>query len=417
MSNKKMVLGVALGDNIGNHRAAWRTAQADPTAYSNVDYAVKQAQTAERGGLQFLFLPDRLFLFADLAETSPVISMEPILTLTAIARETKRIGLIATSSASFNEPYNLARQFKALDVISHRRAGWNAVPSFEPEAFASFGMSLPPREYKYERLHEVIRITQALWGSWGKGAGEPDPSGKYADPAHIKPINLHGRYVGSSGPLPIPPSEQGQPIIMQPASSSYGLQAAAMYADVVAGMPETIAEGVAQRDTLAQAVRAAGRDPEAVKFLAFATFSIGATVREALDRRRVMDEGLNLRDQLSQLGMLLGVPLDPARADTPLTPDQLVPGPAGARHPRARRGRTGARRMVATRYSGSWRARHESRTCRNPDPGRGLSPGMVRSRRLRRLHPDSGQVRRRHRERGGPGRSDPAGAWHLSPSL
>ncbi|WP_126981200.1 LLM class flavin-dependent oxidoreductase, partial [Saezia sanguinis] len=97
---------------------------------------------------------------------APRQAIEPLLLLTVLARETERIGLVTTASTTFNEPYNLARQFKALDVISHGRAGWNAVTTSDPAAAANFGSEVPPRAEKYERAHEVIQIVQALWGSW-----------------------------------------------------------------------------------------------------------------------------------------------------------------------------------------------------------------------------------------------------------
>lgn len=188
-------------------------------------------------------MADRLFLHGDLAASNPLFNMDPIVTLSAVAQATERIGLAGTASTSFFEPYLLARQLKTLDEISSGRVGWNAVPSFEPDAFANFGKEPPARASKYERLHEVMQVVQALWGSWGYEAGKPDQQGMYADPAHVKPVNLYGTQVGARGPLPVPPSEQGQPVIIMPASSGYGLQAAVMYANIIIAMPSSIEEG------------------------------------------------------------------------------------------------------------------------------------------------------------------------------
>ena len=218
---RQMVLGMALGNNLGVHPGAWRMPHVDAEAYTNIDVTVEQARAAERGGLQFVFMADRLFLHGDLAASPPVFPMDPIITLSALAQATERIGLIGTASTSFTEPYLLARQLKALDVISHGRAGWNAVPSYEPDAFANFGKERPPRERKYERLHEVMQIVHALWGSWEHEAGQPDQNGMFADPNHIRPVNLQGTHVGARGPLPIPPSEQGQPVIVRPAGGRH----------------------------------------------------------------------------------------------------------------------------------------------------------------------------------------------------
>ncbi|ETD33284.1 NtaA/DmoA family FMN-dependent monooxygenase [Williamsia sp. D3] len=337
MNNKQMLLGVMLGDSYGVHPGAWRMPGVDVTAHTNFDLQVEYAQIAEGGGFQFAFLPDRVFLRSDLSAGPPGFSIDPILALTALARGTTRLGLVGSASTSLNEPYNLARQLKALDVISRGRAGWNAIPTYEPEAFANFGKQLPPREHKYERLHEVIQIVQALWGSWGHEAGEPDQAGMFANPAHVRPINMQGRHVGARGPLPIPPSQQGQPVIFQPASSGYGLQAAGMYADAVVGMPMTIKDSRAQRETIRQAAADAGRNPDDVKYVPFAMFGLGATVRDALDRRRAMDGKVDQGERLAHLGAVLGMRLDPQRSDDPLTEEQLSAARSNRLDPRSAR--------------------------------------------------------------------------------
>jgi len=335
MTKRQMVLGMGLGNNFGVHPGAWRMPHVDAKAYTNIDVTVEQARAAERGGLQFVFLADRLFLHGDLATSPPLFAMDPIIMLSALAQATERIGLIGTASTSFTEPYLLARQLKALDVISHGRAGWNAVPSYEPDAFANFGQERPPRESKYERLHEVMQIVQTLWGSWEPEAGQPDQNGKFADPAHIRPINMHGQHVAARGPLPIPPSEQGQPVIVQPASSGYGLQAAGMYANVVIGMPSTIQEGQAQRQTVRRAAEMAGRDPEDIRFIAFTGYGLGDTVRAALDSRRALDDRADLAGPLERLYALLGLTHQVSDPDGPMSPQQLAAARAHPGHPRS----------------------------------------------------------------------------------
>jgi FMN-dependent oxidoreductase (nitrilotriacetate monooxygenase family) len=324
MKSEHMILGVALTNNFGSHPAAWRMPHVNAGAYTDIDVTIELARTAERGGLQFVFIADRLFLHGDLAASNPLFNMDPIVTLSAIAQATERIGLAGTASTSFFEPYLLARQLKALDVISRGRVGWNAVPSFEPDAFANFGREAPARENKYDRLHEVMQVVQALWGSWGHEAGQPDQQGMFADPAHVKPVNLYGTQVGARGPLPVPPSEQGQPVIIMPASSGYGLQAAAMYANIVIGMPSSIEESRAQRETVRQAAAQAGRDPGDIKFIAFAGFTIGSTEREALDARRALDAHTDIRGPLARLSSYLGLQQQLSRPDEPLTAAQLA---------------------------------------------------------------------------------------------
>ncbi|MEV0688210.1 NtaA/DmoA family FMN-dependent monooxygenase [Nocardia sp. NPDC050378] len=325
MADRAMVLGVALGENYGVHPGAWRMPEVDPGAYTDIEASVRTARTAERGGLDFAFYPDRVFLHGGFRDGPPMFPMEPLMVLAAVAHATRRIGLVASASTSFNEPYTLARQLRALDVISRGRAGWNAIPSFEPEAFANYGRRPLERAEKYERLHEVIQIVQALWGSWEREAGAPDQAtGVFADAAHIRPINLAGRHVGSRGPIQIPPSEQGQPVIFMPSASGMGLQAAGMYSNGIIAMPDTQEESRAQRDMIRSLAAASGRSPDEVKFLPFIGFGLGATQREALDRRRVLEEKAGLGSRLAHLSAILGVRLDPERADTPLADSQIA---------------------------------------------------------------------------------------------
>ena len=140
--------------------------------------------------------------------------MDPIVLLTALARETERIGLVTTISTTFNYPYNVARQLKALDVVSNGRIGVNFVTTSNPVAAMNFRDGVPSRQERYDQAHEFIQIVQALWGSWEEDALLLDvKNGKFADMDKIQPINLAGDYVTSRGPLPIPPSKQGQPVI------------------------------------------------------------------------------------------------------------------------------------------------------------------------------------------------------------
>jgi FMN-dependent oxidoreductase (nitrilotriacetate monooxygenase family) len=312
---RQMIIGMQIAGSFGAHPGAWRTPTAAPMGYSDIDTIIEHAQIADRGGLQFLFVPDRPLLDADLTDGPPRFPMEPTLLLTAIARATQRIGLIPSVSTSLTEPYTIARQLKALDVISHGRAGWNAIGTNDPAAFANYGKPMPPRLEKYERLHETIQVVQGLWGSWGAAAGTPDKGSRFADPSRVLPVDMYGKHVGARGPLPIPPSEQGQPVIVQAGGGGLGLQAAAQYADVIVGMAMTPEDGKAYRDAIRQAVTEAGRDPDTVKLVMFVSFSIGTTIREALDRRRALDALVDEAPRTAQLSALLGVHLGSEELD------------------------------------------------------------------------------------------------------
>ena len=338
MSDRQMILGLQLGNAYGSQAMAWRAPGVDPSNYTSFDAQVRYAQAAERGKVQFFFLPDFAGLTSDLTHEAPMLTLDPLLTIAAAARATERIGFVATGSTTFSEPYNLARQFKTLDIMSHGRIGWNAVTTSDATVAANYGAEIAPRSERYQRAHETIQIVQALWGSWGKDAWLKDvEQGLFADPDQIRPINLQGQYVASRGPLPIPPSEQGQPVIFSAGGGEYGLGIAGRYASGVVGATYTIEDARAQRQAARDAAEQAGRDPDEVKYFAGVMPAIAPTVREAVDRRLRIGEFL-LPTRVPYLGSMLGIPLSPSQIDEPLTPEQLAaarPSPFGPRSPRA----------------------------------------------------------------------------------
>ncbi|MFE3059915.1 NtaA/DmoA family FMN-dependent monooxygenase [Nocardia sp. NPDC059239] len=338
MNNRQMLLCTQLISGYGAEPGAWRLPGADPSSYTDIDHFVRLAQAAERGKMQLLFFADTPTLSVDLEDHTPQFPIDPLLVFTAIARETERIGLVSTGSTTFNEPYNLARQFKALDVISKGRAGWNAVTTSDPAAAANFGREIPPRAEKYERAHEVIQIVQALWGSWGQDAWVRDVAGnRFADMSKIQPVNLRGRHVASRGPLPIPPSEQGQPVIFQAGGGREGLELAGMYADGVYANPYDIDSARAQRNAIRDAAKRAGRNPDDVKMFAGFMPTIAASRRAALDRRRLLDESIDLRQRVRYLGAMIGVPLSYGQIDEPVPARLLERAVASPHDPRSAR--------------------------------------------------------------------------------
>lgn len=329
------MIGMHFGNGYGSQPGAWRMPGVSPTSYVSVDEMARHARAAERGKFQFLFIPDFPALMGDVDTDAPMITFDPLMVLAAIARETERIGMVATGSTTFNEPYNLARQFKALDIISHGRAGWNVVPTSDPAAAANYGRAVMPREDRYERLHEFVQIVQALWGSWEQGAWIHDQaSGRFADSRKIRPINLRGRHVGSAGPLPLPPSEQGQPVIFQAGGGNEGLKVAGRYASAVIGSTYTIEDARSQRTALREAAQHFGRDPDEVKFFPGLITTIAADRRAALDRRIALN-GQTFGQRVGYLGQMLSLRLDPSQLNAPLTSEQLLAARPSHSDPRA----------------------------------------------------------------------------------
>lgn len=335
MPAKQMLIGLSFTNSYGANGGAWRWPGVDPAGWTKVDHMVRYAQMAERGKFQFLFMPDFQSMHANMATESSHLTMEPMLTLAAVARGTERIGMVATGSTTFTEPFNLARQFKTLDVMSHGRAGWNAVPTSDPSIAANYGRELPERAERYERLHETVQIVQALWGSWGRDAWLHDrESGRFADPSKVRPVNLRGRHVGSAGPLVLPPSEQGQPVIFQAGGGGNGAEVAGRYASGVMGAVFSIEDARQQRTVLRTAAERAGRDPDEIKFFAGLMTSFGPDRRAALDRRIAMSR-TTLEQRVGYLGQMLGLSLQRSQLDAPLSAEQLAAARPSLQDPRS----------------------------------------------------------------------------------
>lgn len=321
--DKKMLIGLSYGGGYGTQPGAWRMPGVDPKSYANVDVVVKHAQAAERGKLHFVFLPDGFGKLEDIENAPPVTTLEAMLTLGIIARETKHIGLLATGSTTFNEPYNLARQFKALDVMSHGRAGWNAITSSTNDAASNYGVTIPSSKERYGRAHEMVQLVQALWGSWGRDAWiHNQESGEFTKKGQVLPINMYGQFVGSRGPLYIPPSEQGQPIIVHGGGSPNAHELAGRFANVVVGAVFTIEDARAQRNAFRAAAIRYGRDPDEIKFFAGIMTTIAKDRRTALDRRIQLTKN-EFPQRVAYLQSMLGIPLNTNQLDQPLTKEQL----------------------------------------------------------------------------------------------
>ncbi|EWS80917.1 nitrilotriacetate monooxygenase [Brachybacterium phenoliresistens] len=336
MTAHQIVLGLAITDGYGALHGSWRAPHVPADAYADIEATIRHARAAERGKFAFLFTPDFPAVRGDIEGDTLSNVMDPIVSLTAIARATERIGFVATGSTTFREPFNQARQFKALDVISHGRAGWNAVTTSDPAVAANYGRPVADRQERYQRAHEAIQITQALWGSWEKDAWIRDKdAGRFLDPEKLRPINLGGEHVASRGPLAIPPSEQGQPVIFTSGGPSpHLLTIAGRYASGFITEVWTIEEARAQRRMIREAARDAGRDPDEIKYIVGLMTTVAPTVREGLDRRIALSGGI-IEARLPHLNAMLGLRLRPEQIDDPLTPEVLAAAHSSPADPRS----------------------------------------------------------------------------------
>src|SRR5271163_2505854 len=189
----------------GHHEASWRHPSSSPLALTDIRYYRDLAQRAEAALFDSIFIADQLALGEDVAQ-APRIWLEPVTTLAALAVATSRIGMIATASTTYTEPFNLARQFASLDHISNGRVAWNIVTSWLATAANNFGGETQlSHADRYARGEEFMRVVNALWDSWAEDAVIDDrASGVYAKADRIRPINHRGDFYQVEGPLNIP---------------------------------------------------------------------------------------------------------------------------------------------------------------------------------------------------------------------
>lgn len=277
----------------GHHEASWRHPKASPLPLTDIDYTVELARKAEAGLFDSIFLADVLGLWNDV-ETAPFNWLEPITTLAAVSMATSRIGLIATASTTYTEPYNLARQFSSLDHISRGRIGWNIVTTWSHQAGSNYGGAQFSHADRYERAEEYMSVVNGLWDSWSDDAVVDDRAGgKYARAERVRAVNHKGVHYQVAGPLNLPRSPQGRPVFVQAGSSDTGRRFAARHAEAVftAHMEKATAKAF-YADLKALAV-AEGRPPEQVLILPGFSPTIGSTEAEA---RRYTEELNDLAD-------------------------------------------------------------------------------------------------------------------------
>jgi FMN-dependent oxidoreductase (nitrilotriacetate monooxygenase family) len=307
----------------------------------NFEAIRRMVQTAERGKFHGLFLADSLsvgFQGAEvttraLSRTAKATRTEPITVLSALSGCTEKIGLLATSSTTYNAPYHVARMFASLDHLSRGRAGWNVVTTKAGPESLNFGVvEHMEHDLRYERAQEFFEIATGLWDSWEDDAFTCDKeSGVYFDPDKMHTLNYRGEHLSSAGPLNIARPVQGHPVIAQAGSSPAGLAFAARNADVIYTLQAQV--GTAKEFYAAVKDRVAdnGREPEHVKVLPALVLVVGSSQAEADEKLARLDELVDPEVGMEQLQRavdadLSGVALDDPLPEIPETKDRSKTG-------------------------------------------------------------------------------------------
>lgn len=311
---------------LGMHLAAWQARGGRVEDYVDPGFYRAMAMTAERGKLHGIFLADTLTNAEEGTDRPALGALDPAVLLAVMASVTTRIGLIGTASTTFNEPYDLARRYATLDHLSKGRAAWNAVTTFVPAVAENFGgRPLPDREQRYDRAAEFCEVVLDLWSSWRADALVGDVAhGVFADPQAVGPIDHAGPHFQVKGPLTMPRSPQGRPVIFQAGSSPAGRDLAARYADVVFTAQNLLPEAVAFRADVLRLADFYGRHGQ-VKVMPGLLPVLGETEAEARERKRRMDNVAGHGPELAKLARRIGLPAQRLDLDKPIPVDELVP--------------------------------------------------------------------------------------------
>lgn len=322
-AGKQLRLGAFMRP-VSIHTGAWRYPGAWRDANFNFERLKQLAQTLERGRFDAFFMADHLAVLnmpiEALQRSHTVTSFEPFTLLSALAQHTKHLGLVATASTTFDEPFHVARRFASLDHLSEGRAGWNIVTTSNPDAALNFGRDdHMEHDERYVRAREFYDVVTGLWDSWADDAFERDAeSGRFFDPAKLHVLNHKGKHLSVRGPLHIARPVQGWPLIVQAGASEAGRQLAAETAEAVFAAPGALAAARSLYADIKGRMRAIGREPDHLKILPAAFVVVGDTLEEARAIRARLDSLVHYDSAIASLSIALGHDASKFDPDGPL---------------------------------------------------------------------------------------------------
>lgn len=328
MSNqpKQLRLGAFLMSS-GHHLASWRYPEARADGGLSFDHFRQIAQTAERGKFDMIFFADGVAVrdrdrgTEVLSRTGHLVHFEPLTLLSALAVVTERIGLVATVSTTYNEPFHLARKFASLDYLSGGRAAWNLVTSATTAEARNFNLEKhPDHAPRYERALEFVEVVTKLWDSWEDDAFLRDKeSGVYFAPDKLHVPDHKGEHFSVKGPLNVARPIQGYPVLVQAGSSEDGKNLAAQTAEVIFTAQQTLADAQAFYADVKGRLAKYGRHPDQLKIMPGIFPVIGSTEQEAKEKFAAIQALIHPQVGLSLLtGMLGEVDLSKYSLDEPL---------------------------------------------------------------------------------------------------
>ncbi|MGA4996682.1 NtaA/DmoA family FMN-dependent monooxygenase [Streptomyces arboris] len=291
----------------GQH-GLWKDPRVAKDASIDINYYIQQAQAAEHALFDALFIVDSQFINS----TYPahyLNRLEPLTLLSAVATHTRHIGLVATASSTYNSPFNLARRFASLDLISGGRAGWNVVTSFDTGTSKNFGLD-EHLDYatRYGRALEFVQVARGLWDSYEDDAFPADVERSlFLDPERLHALDHQGEHFKVAGPLNVSRSPQGQPVIFQAGVSAEGRDLAARVAEGIYAPGGTLEQAQEYYADIKKRTAAHGRDPDHIKVFIHGGPIVGSTDEEARRREReIFEEDNDFERNLALLGRSFG---------------------------------------------------------------------------------------------------------------
>ncbi|WP_338558441.1 LLM class flavin-dependent oxidoreductase [Erwinia sp. E_sp_B04_7] len=303
---------------LGHHVSGWRLTS-DLGSPTDIDWLIKIAQKAESGLFDMFFVGDALATNVHRLP-STMARLEPLTLLSALAVSTRHIGLAATASTTFSDPFTLARSFSSIDHISRGRAAWNVVTSFSADVARNFSRDdMPAHAERYAKAREFLDVSFKLWEAWEAGAVQPDAaSGRYFVDDKINAIDHQGEHFQVQGPLNISRSPQGRPVIIEAGSSEEGQALAAATAEVVFTASASLEEGQAFYRSQKQKVKEAGRNPDHLLILPGVMPIVGRTLEEAKATWKELNSLVDIENGLRQLSSRFGMDLSQFPLDGPV---------------------------------------------------------------------------------------------------
>jgi len=273
--------------NCGHHIAAWRHPSAVPNSGENMAHLIKLAQLAEHGMFDMFFMADSISFWRgtleEMSRDSHVAWVEPFTLMAALAQHTEMLGLACTATATYDQPFFLARRFASLDIASGGRGAWNLVTTGSEHASKSFGFDKHiDKSIRYRSAREFAHVVRGLWNSWAPDAFLFDQKeGQFFDPDKLQVLEHDGEFFRVRGPLHVPPSPQGEPVLIQAGASEDGKNLAAETAEVVFGASQTLVQAKGFYADVKGRMAAIGRNPDSLKIMPGLSVSVAETHEEA----------------------------------------------------------------------------------------------------------------------------------------